>query len=103
MRVQSTINNKEFQEDHFTVSKILSRVVKGVNQLAVPIIALEALGCLPKASAGPVAYASCVAGCEALAAISTAGFGATIATLKACISACLPILGAQTPYFNRDH
>jgi hypothetical protein len=43
-----------------------SRLMSRVNELAVPIIAIGALACLPGASGGPLAYSACVIGCTTL-------------------------------------
>jgi hypothetical protein len=43
-----------------------SRLVSRVNELAVPIITIGALACLPGASGGPLAYSACVIGCTTL-------------------------------------
>lgn len=77
-------------ESKNTLTGMASKLAKKITSLAVPIIALTALASLPTADSGPVTYWLCVAGCEGLATVSTAGTGSAVA-IQACIWACMPL------------
>lgn len=70
-------------------------LVTGAAVVATAAVALHVISNIPQAEAGPIAYASCVAGCEALATVATGGPGA--AFIMQCIQACLPALYLPTP------
>ncbi len=74
-------------------SKIIN--TRTVAAIALPMLAICAIESIPVAEAGPIAYASCVAGCEALATVATGGPGA--AFIGQCIAACWPVLAMPTP------
>lgn len=57
-----------------------------VTKIALGSIAIFALASIPAASAGPIAYASCMAGCAAMGPFA-----------PACWPACLVALAAPTP------
>jgi len=62
-------------------------IVKSVLTMAVASVALNAIASLETASAGPIAYAACVAACA----------GMFPPAALACVAACQPILYAPTP------
>ena len=64
---------------HFTTAKVL--------KIAFVAIATLTAGNVPKADAGPLAYAACVGGCTGLAP----------PFFTACLEACLPLLAAPGP------
>lgn len=72
------------------------RIAKAALLSAIPLSIIAIISRTPTASGGPITYAACVAGCEALAAASTGGPGAA-AAIQACIHACLPVLSSPTP------
>ncbi len=72
------------------------------TMVANPKVTIAALGVLtssywmPKADAGPVAYAACMAACVAASNAATSGAFAP-ATLAFCANLCAPSLAAPTP------
>lgn len=69
------------------VSIPMMNTIKNMNKIAIPAILLFAATNLQYAEAGPLAYASCMAGCAAMPPICAAGGWA----------ACLAALAAPTP------
>lgn len=67
--------------------EILTQVAKNAAKVAIPTILLLAATNMPGAEAGPLAYASCMAGCAAMPPLCAAGGWA----------ACLPLLAMPTP------
>lgn len=81
-------------------------VVNTINQIAIPAIALFVLSNIPEASAGPIAYATCISGCElaftqagVVMAPATAGWSliALFSGPLGCPIICGPALAAPTP------
>ena len=66
-------------------------VVKNLNKIAVPAITFFALSNIPGVDGGPLAYATCVAGCMPI--ISGMAGPAAIA----CFNWCLPLLPLPGP------
>jgi|GEM_PF-2165621 len=84
----------------------LPTVAKVLNKVAIPAIILFALSNIPGASAGPLAYATCVSGCELTCtqaglffAPTTAGWSilAIVSGPLGCPIICGPALAAPTP------
>lgn len=81
-------------------------VVNNLNKIALPVIALVALSSLSVTEAGPLAYATCVSGCE-LACTQAGLFGAVASggwsflllagSTPLCATICGPILAAPSP------
>jgi hypothetical protein len=89
---QPPVVNSSMPAEHASSSRTMGRNLK---LLAISTVAIMALAELPMAGGGPLAYASCVAGCEALATVATGGPGA--AFIMNCIAACWPILAMPSP------
>lgn len=68
------------------LARIAVNTANNLTKIAIPLIAVASLASMPSADAGPLAYASCMAGCAA-----TGPFA------PACWSACLIALGLPTP------
>ena len=85
---QSTLSlNREVEaENSNQLSGIARNTARNIGKIALPLIAFSSLSILPSADAGPLAYASCIAGCAA-----TGPFAG------ACWSACLIALGLPSP------
>lgn len=64
-----------------------SQVLRNINKIAISALIIYATSYVTGAEAGPVAYASCMAGCAAVPPICAAGGWA----------ACLAALAAPTP------
>ncbi len=64
------------------------RLIKNINRLALPIIALFAFSSATVANAGPFAWAACIIICESAAAASS---------LMACVAGCGFILPIPFP------
>jgi len=74
------------------------QLMRNVNRIALPAIALFAASTLQAADAGPISWAICIAACEATAAAATAATaGAAAASLMACVTACGAILPLPFP------
>ncbi len=63
------------------------QTASNVLKISLPAIALVGAMWAQQASAGPITYGSCVAGCSALAPPA----------IGACLAACLPFLGPHCP------
>lgn len=84
----------------------LPAIAKKLNEVAIPAVVLLALSNIKVVSAGPLAYAACVSGCEltftqagiALAP-ATAGWSilAILSGPLGCPIICSPTLAAPTP------
>ena len=94
------------QESQQRYSTWIPSIARVINRIAVPAVALMSLSCLPGASAGPLAYAACVSGCELsfelggiAMAPATAGwsFLSIIAGPLTCPLLCGPALAAPSP------
>ncbi|PWU16164.1 MAG: hypothetical protein C5B45_00980 [Chlamydiae bacterium] len=74
-------------------------LMRNVNRIALPVIALLATSALPTANAGPITWAACVAACETLVATVTAETtaAAAAASLAACVAGCGPFFFQPTP------
>lgn len=71
---------------------------KTVQKTALPIISLNGECNVPGTGAGPIAWAACIAICEATAATATvATAGAAAPSLIACVAACGPLLALPFP------
>ena len=67
------------------------QLLRNINKIALPAIALAALGLIQGANAGPIAYAACVTLC-------CGTFLPLIPVLlPACASGCAPVLLLPTP------
>lgn len=72
-----------------------TQLMRNVNRIALPAIALFAVSALQTADAGPISWAVCIVACEAVAASATAATaGAAAASLIACVKACQIVLYA---------
>jgi hypothetical protein len=68
--------------------QMVVNIVKNVNKIAVPAIALFAMANIAGADGGPIEYAVCITGCTI--------FG-TPAAFPVCSAFCLPILFLPGP------
>ena len=69
-----------------TVGRYSTRILPVAAKLLLVALPLFVLANIPGAEAGPLAYASCMAGCIAMGPFA-----------PACWPACLPILALPTP------
>lgn len=83
-RAQQWIPSAEGVANRFSTS--LPRIAANVNQWAIPIVALCAFVYAQGVEAGPLMYASCIAGCIAMGPFA-----------PACWAACLPVLAIPGP------
>lgn len=67
-------------------STLLPKISRNLTKIAIPIIVMVAISQMPTAEAGPLAYASCMAGCTAM------GIFAPV-----CWPACIPVLAIPGP------
>ncbi|MDR2539878.1 MAG: hypothetical protein LBC45_04715 [Chlamydiales bacterium] len=75
-----------------------TQFMRNVNRIALPAIALFATSAVQTADSGPIAWAVCIAACEAVAISATAATsGAAAASLIACVKACGAILPLPFP------
>jgi hypothetical protein len=73
------------------------QIFKNLQHVALPVIAFVGASMVHGADAGPVTWAFCIAGCEAVAAAATLASGgvllpAAAAALVACANGCWPVL-----------
>jgi hypothetical protein len=68
------------------LTRFVGNTANNLAKVAIPLIVTAALASIPSADAGPLAYASCMAGCAAMGPFA-----------PACWSACLIALGLPTP------
>lgn len=74
------------------------QLVRNVQTIAVPAVFIYAAANMPAADAGPIAWAACIAICEAAAVAATAATGGAAAgSLIACVNACAPLLYLPYP------
>lgn len=66
-----------------------SQLVRNVQKVALPMIAILSVINIQQAKAGPVSWFACIVACEAVAASATAATaGAAAGSLLACVKAC---------------
>lgn len=82
--IQQYIPSQEQVIRRFSPS--LLGIANNLHKIALPAIALLALSSMQGAEAGPLMYASCLAGCAASGPFA-----------PACWAACLPILAIPGP------
>ncbi len=76
----------------------VSNLLRNCQKVALPAVALAAMGYLPAANAGPIIWYACIVTCETAAAAATAATGGAAAgTLLACVAACAPLLALPFP------
>ena len=98
-----SVDNSYSSSEVFTqgwnrASRGLMHLNNKLKAIALPLIAIASLSLLPKAEAGPTAYAACVAAClggSAVVAIFTGGGGGC--TACCCANLCAPLGPTPTP------
>ncbi len=96
--------NAVISTGHTLFNQIVTVTDKPIKHIADnPKISFLAMGALalcilPTTEAGPIAWAACIAACEAAAAAATiATGGAAGPSLIACVTACGPLLALPFP------
>lgn len=76
-----------------------ANMIKKVTLVAIPaILVFGSQYAVQGANGGPIAWAACIAACEAIAAAATvATAGAAAPSLMACVTACGPIFALPFP------
>ena len=74
------------QDNPQKYSTNIPRIAKNISKVVLPMLIFYTMSHIPGADAGPLAYASCLAGCAAMGPIA-----------PACWAACLPILALPGP------
>ncbi|MDR3624841.1 MAG: hypothetical protein P4L16_06870 [Chlamydiales bacterium] len=80
-------NGVPYHKSSNMFSRELPRIIKNINLVALPAIAVFALSILPGADGGPLSYSACCIACTALLPPA----------IPACLSMCLGFLFLPSP------
>lgn len=91
-----------FVKAHAPTIATPDQIMRNVQKLALPAIALAAMASLPGADSGPVAWAACVVACEGVAIAAAALTGGILtpvaaASLVTCTNVCWFAMAAPVP------